>query len=306
MDGTGHGGACRRLRANQCRSGQSPAQALTPSPGWTLNAPPEWEGKRSVRWFALNVAEWVSILIFLGGLPALMLILQRLVRRMFPHWERGEHNDAAGVMLSAAVVVYSVAIGLCVVTLWGKLDEAQRATQAEATNLVAVAEGSRVCDAAVQERIRSEVIAYNRDVVDSWSLRIRGDLQPQVGGDLNGLITAVGQLRPQTPAQQAFVEDAVDRLARAGELRINSVHLAHDQQLPSVIWVAVLGGSVVVLALCLTCGVRDGALRRILLVGVTATVGINLFLVTELNYPFYGDIRVGPDSYVDAVATLMT
>ena len=257
-----------------------------------------------MRWFALNVPEWVSILIFLGGLPALMLILQVLVRRMFPHWERGEHNDAAGVMLSAAVVVYSVAIGLCVITLWGKLDDAQRATQAEATNLVAVAEGSRVCDAAVQERIRSEVIAYNRDVVDRWALRIRGEPQPQVGQDLDGLVATVAQLEPQTQAQRAFVDDAVNRLTRASELRVSSVRLAHDQQLPGVLWVAVLGGSVVVLALSLTCGVRDGALRRILLTGVTATVGINLFLVAELNYPFYGDIRVGPDSYVNAVSML--
>jgi hypothetical protein len=56
--------------------------------------------------------------------------------------------------------------------------------------------------------------------------------------------------------------------------------------------------------LCLTCGVRDGVLRRILLVGVTAAVGINLFLVVELNYPFYGNIRIHPDSYQSVVASL--
>ncbi|MDY7084547.1 MAG: DUF4239 domain-containing protein [Actinomycetota bacterium] len=257
-----------------------------------------------MRWFAFNVPEWACILIFLFGLPVLMLLLQMVVRRMFPNWERGDHNDAAGVMLSAAVVVYSVAIGLCVVTLWGKLDDAQRATQAEATNLVAIAEGSRVFGATVQDRIRSEVIAYNRDVVARWNLRIRGQTQVQVGSDLNGLVAIVAQLDPQTEAQRAFVDDSVDRLAHASELRVTAVRLARDQQLPSVLWVAVLGSSVVVLGLCLTCGVRDRVLRRILLTGVTATVGINLFLVNELNYPFYGDIRVGPDSYQNAVTML--
>jgi hypothetical protein len=256
------------------------------------------------RWIALNVPEWVSILFFLGGLPALMLVLQRLVRRTFPRWERGEHNDAAGVMLSAAVVVYSVAIGLCVITLWGKLDDAQRATQAEASNLAAVAEGSRVCDAAAQDRIRSGVLAYNRDVVDRWPLRIRGEAQVQVSNDLDGLVDTVARLRPQTQAQRAFLDDAMARLTRQSELRTAAVRLARDQQLPDVLWVAVLGSSVVVLALSLTCGVRDGTLRRILLVGVTATVGINLFLVMELNYPFYGNIRVGPDSYLNVVSAL--
>ena len=256
------------------------------------------------RWIAFNVPEWVSVLIFLVGLPAIMLVLQGLVRRKFPRWESGEHNDAAGVMLSAAVVVYSVAIGLCVITLWGKLDEAKRATQAEATNLVAVVDGSRVFDTPVQDRIRAGVVAYNRDVVDLWSLRIDGQSQPQVGRDLDSLIATVAQLQPQTRAQQAFVDDAVARLAEQGELRFISVRLARDQQLPDIIWVAVLGGSLVVLALCLTFGVRDSMLRRVLLTGVTATVGINMFLVLELNYPFYGNVSVGPGSYADVVTIL--
>lgn len=255
------------------------------------------------RWLA-SVPEWVSVVVFLIGLPSLMLLLQVLVRRIVPRWERGEHNDAAGVMLSAAVVVYSVAIGLCVITLWGNLDDGRRAAESEATNLAAIAEGSRVFDTAVQDRIRAGVIAYNRDVIDGWSLRVRGDSVPQVGRDLDGLVATVSELRAATPAQQAFVDDAVARLDRAPELRTVAVRSARDQQLPEVLWVAVLGGSVVVLAMCLTYGVRDGALRRVLLVGLTVTVGINLFLVVELNYPFYGSIRVRPDSYSDVVATL--
>jgi hypothetical protein len=256
------------------------------------------------RWLASDVPEWVSIVAFVGGLPVLMLLFQALVRRIVPAWERGEHNDAAGVMLSAAVVVYSVAIGLCVVTLWEKLDAAHSATQAEATNLAALAEGSRVFDAATQEQIRAGVIAYNRDVVDGWTLRIHGEPVPKVSEDLEGLVQIVTRLAPESAAQHAFVDDAVARLARASELRTISVRAARDQQLPDVLWVAVLGGSVVVLALSLTCGVRDGVLRRVLLVGVTATVGINLFLVVELNYPFYGSIRIGPDSYSNVVEML--
>jgi hypothetical protein len=256
------------------------------------------------RWLASEVPEWATGLLFLVGLPALMLAFQALVRRLLPHWERGRHNDAAGVMLSAAVVVYSVAIGLCVVTLWGKLDEAHRATEVEATNLAALVEGSRVFDAGVQDRIRTGVIQYNRDVIDGWSLRIQGRPVPTVGADLDGLVATVAALQPATAAQRAYVDDAMDRLNRQTELRTVAVRLATDQQLPDILWVAVLGGSVVVLALCLTCGVRDGVLRRVLLVGVTAAVGINLFLVVDLNYPFYGSIRIHPDSYQNVVASL--
>jgi hypothetical protein len=256
------------------------------------------------RWLASSVPEWVVLGVFAVGLPALMLLLQVLVHRWAPHWRRGEHNDATGIMLSIAAVVYSVAIGLCVVTLWEQRAEALRAVEAEAMNLAAVAEGSLVFDQPVQERIRDGVLAYNRDVLASWPQRIRGETSPVVSADLDELVSVVGQLTSRTEAQKAYILDALERLARATELRAEAVRLARDQQLPDVLWVSVIGGSVVVLLLCLTCGIRDGAVRRILLAGVAATVGVNFFLAIELNYPFCGSVSVRPDSYRAVVSAL--
>ena len=256
------------------------------------------------RWLAGDVPEWVAAVCFLILLPTVMVFVQIWLHRRFPRLRNGESNDVAGIMLSAAVVAYSIAVGLCVVTLWGKVDEAHRATEAEATNLLALAGGSGVFGTAVQEQIRAGVIAYNTDVVDDWSQRIHGDASEAVRQDLSALVTTVGALRPETDAQRAFVDNAVVRLGRAAELRAASVRLAQEQQLPGVLWIAVLGGSVIVLGLSLTCGVKDSAMRGVLLAGVTATVGINLFLVVELNYPFYGDIAIGPDSYRDVITTL--
>jgi len=227
-----------------------------------------------------------------------------VVHRRAPHWRSGENNDVAGIMLSAAVVVYSVAIGLCVVTLWEKLDEARRSTEAEATNLVAMVTGAQVFGTAVQDQIRAGVIDYNQAVVDSWPQLVLGDGSSVVRGDLAAMVTTVGGLQPRTEAQRAYVDDAMARLASAAELRATAVRLAQEKQLPDVFWVAVLGGSTIVLALSLTCGVRDRMMRRILLAGVTSTVGINLFLVIELNFPFLGQLSIGPDSYRDVIATL--
>jgi hypothetical protein len=256
------------------------------------------------RWLSSDVPEWATGVLLLVGLPALMMLLQALTHRRFPRWRRGEHNDAAGIMLSAAVVVYSVSIGLCVITLWDKYEEARAATEAEAMNLAAVASGAGVLADPFQERVRAGVLAYNRDVVARWPERVQGDPSVVVSQDLDRLVETVGQIRAETDAQRAFVDDATARLARANELRATTLRLAHEQQLPNVLWVTVLGGSLIVLGLCLTCGVQDRALRTILLVGVAATVGMNLFLVVELNYPFYGDIAIRPESYQDVVTVL--
>lgn len=256
------------------------------------------------KWLASGVPEWLVLVVFGIGLPAAMLLLERRVHKWAPNWRRGEHNDATGIMLSIAAVVYSVAMGLCVVTLWEERDDALAATEAEAQNLAAVATASQVCDPAAHTAIVNGVADYQRQVLAGWSQRIAGHSYPGVGTALDGLVTTVGQLRPRNEPQRAFVLDATQRLSRQTELRAHAIRLAQEQKLPDVLWTSVLVGSVVVLGLCLTCGIRDRVLRALLVTGVAVTVGVNLFLVVELNYPFYGSVRVAPDSYRDVLSEL--
>ncbi|GIE30766.1 hypothetical protein Ait01nite_038110 [Actinoplanes italicus] len=256
------------------------------------------------KWLAADVPEWVSLIVLVAGLPALMLLLESLVHRRLPHWRSGSHNDAIGIMLSSAAVVYSVAIGMCVVTLWEKRIDARASTEAEAMNLAALAEGARVCAPDVRAAIGAGVLEYNRDVLANWDVRIGGEKIPAVGADLEALGDTIGRIVPATEAQEAFVYDAVRRLTHATELRAEAVRLAHEQQLPNVVWISVLTGSLVVLSLCLTCGIGDGMLRRVLVAGVAATIGVNVFLAAELNYPFLGGVRIEPESYQDVVAHL--
>ncbi|MEV6350346.1 hypothetical protein [Actinoplanes sp. NPDC051851] len=257
-----------------------------------------------MHWIAGGVPEWITLLVLVIGLPSLMLVLESQVHRWVPDWRLGKYNDATGIMLSSAAVVYSVAMGMCVVTLWESRNDARAATEAEAVNLAGLAEGARVCDAPVPAEIDAGVVAYQRDVIANWSNRVHSRTTPAVGTDLHALGTVIGSITPRTEAQRAFVEDAVRRLTRATELRATAVRVAHEEQLPNVLWISVITGSLVVLSLCVTCGIRDGLLRRVLVAGVAATIGVNMFLALELNYPFEGTIRIGPDSYQEVVDQL--
>ncbi|GIE69665.1 hypothetical protein Apa02nite_057730 [Actinoplanes palleronii] len=248
--------------------------------------------------------EWLTLLVLVIGLPSFMLVLESRVHRWVPDWRLGKYNDATGIMLSSAAVVYSVAMGMCVVTLWESRNEARAATEAEAVNLAGLAEGARVCDPAVRQTIETGVLTYNRDVIAMWSNRVHSEPTPKVGADLDSLVLVVSQITPTTEAQRAFVQEAVRRLSTATELRAKAIRLAHEEQLPNVLWISVFTGSIVVLSLCVTCGIRDGLLRRVLVAGVAATIGVNMFLAIELNYPFEGSVRLGPDSYQEVVDQL--
>jgi hypothetical protein len=256
------------------------------------------------RWLATHPPEWVLAIVALVALPALVVALQNLIAKKMPAWRTDANNDATVTLVSTSAVVYSIAVGLVVVTLWGRFDTIKQANEDEATNLLAVVQGSQVFAGEAGDAIRRQVLAYDRDVVANWDRRIRGREAARVGQDLDDLVATVRQLEPATEAQRAYVDDAVARLGRARELRHESVRLASEQQLPGILWLVVVGGSLVVVGMCLTCSIEDGALRQILLVGVTIVVALNVLLVIELNYPLYGDFRVGPDSFQSAIAEL--
>lgn len=256
------------------------------------------------QWLATYPPEWLLGIIAIVVLPALMVALQAAIYRKIPAWRTGANNDATVSVISTSAVVYSIAVGLVVVTLWGRFDGIKQANEDEAANLVAVAEGSRVFADADSEPIRSQVVRYGRDVIGNWDNRVQGREIVQVGQDLDDLLTLVRRLSPGTEAQKAYVDDTVARLGRARELRYKAARLASEAQLPGLLWLSIVVGSLVVVGMCLICSVEDGALRQILLIGITMLVAVNVLLVIELNYPFYGEFKVGPDSFQRMLAEL--
>lgn len=121
---------------------------------------------------------------------------------------------------------------------------------------------------------------------------------------LDAIGDTVGTLEPTTEAQRAFVQDAVDRVGVGRQLRQIALDQASDQQIPGVLWFAFGSVTVAVLATCLLFGLDDHIVRRALLALAVLVVATNLFVVVEMNYPYFGTFSVGPDSYVQAATSL--
>ena len=84
----------------------------------------------------------------------------------------------------------------------------------------------------------------------------------------------------------------------------NSDAEADDQRMSSVMWFGVLLSTVAMIGMSLLFGIDDNALRRVLLVLSGTVVATNLFLIIEMNYPYYGSFAVTPDAYEQVVADL--
>jgi hypothetical protein len=255
-------------------------------------------------WLVRDVPAWIVGLVLFVGVPAALLALDTLLHRHLPHQRLRRHNDVTGVMVSVVGVAYAIVIGLCVVSLWEGYSDAETTVREEAANLTALVPAAAVYGPSVQAAITDDIVRYHSDIVADWKAPAGAGTGRDARASLDRLVTAVGALRPATPAEQDFVRSALSTIGHAEQLRQQAEIEGEDRQMSPVMWIGVIATTIVFLGLCLFFGVEDNSLRRLLLALVGVVIATNLFLIVEMNYPHYGTFSVGPDAYEAVVENL--
>lgn len=255
-------------------------------------------------WLVRDVPAWLVGILLIVGLPAVVLGLDVLIHRTLPHKRLGPHNEVTGVIVSVVGVAYAIVIGLCVVSLWEGYTAAKDNSRDEATSLTALIPAGAVFGTQVQQKIADDVVRYESDIVADWETRREQGAERRRTADLGELTATIGALQATTEPQRAFILDAVERIGRAEVYHHNSDAEANDQRMSNVMWLGVLLSTAAIIAMSLFFGLDDDMLRRILLVLSSAVIATNLFLIIEMNYPYYGSFAVTPDAYEQVIADL--
>lgn len=255
-------------------------------------------------WLVRDVSAWLVGAVLVIGIPAVTLGLDILIHRTLPHRRLGRHNDVTGVIVSLVGVAYAIVIGLCVVSLWEGYTDAKGAVREEAASMTAIVPGSVVFDDQTRQVITDGVIRYEAALVTDWKARHAQGTERERTADLRELATTIGSLRPTTDAQRFFVNHAIDRIGRAEHYHHDSDAEADDSRMSPVMWFGVLISTGAVLTMCLFFGLDDGVVRRALLTVASTVIATNLFLIVEMNYPYYGSFAVTPDAYESVVVDL--
>ncbi|GIJ06106.1 bestrophin-like domain [Spirilliplanes yamanashiensis] len=255
-------------------------------------------------WLVRDVPAWLVGAVLILGLPAITLGLDAVIHRRLPHQRLGPHNEVTGVIVSVVGVAYAIVIGLCVVSLWEGYTAAKDTSRDEAAQLTALVPAAAVFGPDVQRTISDEVVRYESDIITDWEVRREEGAERRRTADLAGLTATVGALQPVTEPQRAFVRVAVERIGAAEVYHHDSDAEADDQRMSSVMWLGVLLSTAAIMAMSLFFGLADNAVRRILLALSSAVIATNLFLIIEMNYPYYGSFAVRPDAYEQVVEDL--
>ena len=219
-----------------------------------------------------------------------------LVQRLVPTDVRRPQNDVAGFIYAVLGVTYAVLLGLVVVAVWEQWNAALATADREASELAEVFWIADRMPESEGHHIQELVRSYARVVVqEEWPRMRAGKSSPQAWALLDEIRAEVQNFQPSTPAQQILYQQGLERVHELADARRERL-LEADQGLPTILWIVLIAGGVVVVGFTYLFGLDSTAIHLLMVAALATIIALVLFTVAELDFPFRGGVRIGPDA----------
>jgi hypothetical protein len=220
-----------------------------------------------------------------------------LVQRLVPIGVRQQHNDVAGFIYAVLGVAYAVLLGLVLIAVWEQWETAKITVDDEASE---VAEVFWVADRLPQpegRHIQELARSYAQVVVEEeWPLMEKGKASPKAWAILDDIRDSIQRLDPSTDAQQVLYDQGLERVHQLADARGERL-LEAQEGIPGILWVVLLIGGALTIGFTYLFGLENNTTHTLMVAALALVICLILFTVAALNYPFRGDVRVGPDAF---------
>jgi hypothetical protein len=236
----------------------------------------------------------VAMIIAVGGLV--------LVQRLYSTERRKQHNDVAGFIYAVLGVAYAVLLGLMLIAVWEKWNEAEAITTDEANELAGIFWFAHALPQREGHHIQELVRSYSQVVVEEeWPLMAQGKSSPEAWATLDELRSTLLGLKPpagtqQTGYDQVRYNEMLEELHSLGDARRERLLVA-DQGLPIILWIVLILGGVITVCFTYLFGLENTLVHLLMVAALALIISLSLFTVAALDYPFKGDIRIHPAPY---------
>jgi hypothetical protein len=249
---------------------------------------------------------YLSGILWVVGAAVAGALIGYLVRRF--GWDEGrrDNNDAAGQVFTIVGGLHAVLVAFVLISLFDSVSTARDGSYQEADSLVAATWAADSLPAPTGDQVRQLAQAYATTVANKeWpQMQSGGKVSDQGWAELDQLRKAVAN----APASDDWTTDqkttAADQLWQVYQARQARLTAADSSGVGGVVWFAlILGSFISVLLPNLFGGTRLGA--HIIIVSTLAgTITLLLFAIFQLQDPFSGGAKIGPDAFTSALARL--
>ncbi|MEV5843367.1 DUF4239 domain-containing protein [Streptomyces sp. NPDC051985] len=232
--------------------------------------------------------DWLVLVLAMLAACAVVVIITLVRHKTAAEDEDpSETPDVIEYMTMWIGVIYAIVLGLAVAGVWEARSAAQDHVQAEAQALHEIYERVRVYPPDVRDRIRADVDAYAKQVVDKeWKVMAdKGRLTPQGAELLVKIREDVTDYEPKTDFQAQAYQPLVDQVAAVDQSRSARAD-STGATMPNVVWFGLLTGAVVTIGMVFALQIRRTR-RELILAGLfSATITFMLFLIWDFDEPY--------------------
>jgi hypothetical protein len=242
------------------------------------------------RWLLNTFPSWAIVILVVGGLVAIAAAGLVVVRRRWPDFVAGEHNDVAGVLLGVVGATYGIMLAFVIVAVYEDFSDAQSTVHAEASALAELYRDTQRMEIA--DPMAAAIDGYVESVIaDDWPLMAEGRLSESGWAGVDAMFAVLQGYEPATQSQAAFLGAAIDDLNEVvGARRARLFHAS--ETLPGMLQALMIGGAILLVAFTWLFGMRLFRTQLLMVVGVAGLIGFSLALAMMIDHPFSGDLSV--------------
>jgi hypothetical protein len=228
---------------------------------------------------------------------------RKWVRRV--HGDEISHNDIVGFFLGTIGLYYGITLGLVAVGTWQAYSDVDTKVDQEASALAALYRDVSNLPEPKRSELQADLREYTRRLIDVvWPLQRRGIAPQSAAGVVSTIQRHLATFEPASEGQKTMHAEAYREFSRIVELRrarLKSV----TSGLPASLWVVLLVGAVVNIAVTWFFHMRSQSMHFWMTVMFSGLLGLLIFLLAALDNPFRGKISVGPQAFEMVYEQLM-
>jgi hypothetical protein len=247
-----------------------------------------------IQWFESLPTLFAGLLV-IGGFVASCLAMGYLVNKFSSLTVREAHNDRAGFILAVIGVIYAVLLAFVAIGVWERFQEADVRSYDEAGALATVYRGADSFPGG--DRLRAMLREYVHSIVDvEWPLMAKGE----EGGFSSRMPETVDKYVRSLPVRSTGESDIHTEMIGAMETALmdRQTRLTVDFiGISGIMWFVLIMGAYVTVAFTYLFGFERTSMQQLMIGGLSLIIGLVLFLVLALDYPYRGGIAVQPDAF---------
>jgi Protein of unknown function (DUF4239) len=222
-----------------------------------------------------------------------------LVRYLAPASWLHANNEVAGNYLQTVGTIYAVLLAFVVFVVWQQHNDTRSAVESEANELSDLYRTSRALPGT--QPLQAFIEKYGKVVVDEeWMDMARGRWSREAERALEEIWHALQSIEPCTSREEALYAEALARFNDLSDARNHRLYCSLLRVPPSL-WVLPLTNGGLVVGSMWIFGLESFSAHALMTAALAGSIAFILFLVADLDNPFWGSWRIRPEAFQRAV-----